>query len=61
MQLQHLALARGELVERGVGGRRRAARERVEHEAGQARGEDRVAVVHASHGVGELVGADASS
>ena len=54
---QHLALARGELVELGVDHDRRAAlaaRERVEHEAGQARGEDGVAAGHAAHGVGQL-------
>src|SRR5829696_4891704 len=65
-QLQDLALARGERVEVGVGARRRrgAARgprgaagragEGVEDEPGQARGEDRVALVDAHDRVGEL-------
>ena len=35
-----------------------AAGERVEHEARQARGEDRVAVGDAAHGVGQLVAGD---
>ena len=36
----------------------RRAGEGVEHEAGQARGEDGVAVVHAAHGVGQLLARD---
>ena len=43
----------GEQVELGLGLRRRAG-EGVQHEAGQARREDRVALVHAPHGVGQL-------
>src|SRR4051794_650961 len=55
--LEDPAPARGELVELGVDGRGSGAapaREGVEHEARQARGEDRVAVGDPAHGVGEL-------
>ena len=56
MQPQDLALARGELVELRIGlaPRRICAGEGVQHEAGQPRREDGVAVAHAAHGVGEL-------
>ena len=60
--LEHLALARRELRRARARrlGRGRAG-ERVEHEAGQPRREDRVAVVHAAHRVGELLAARWSS
>ena len=53
-QLQHLALARGERVELGVD-RRLARAEGVEHEAGEPRREDGVALGDAVDGVGELL------
>ena len=56
-QLQHLALARGERVELGVDGRLAGA-ERVEHEAGEPRREDGVALGRALDRVDELLARD---
>jgi hypothetical protein len=58
--LEHLALARGELVELRVACLRRLlpSGERVEHEAGETRREDRVALLHAPDRVGELLTGD---
>ena len=59
-QAQDVAFAAGEPVQLRVRGRRGAGPvgERVEHEAGQARGEHRVAGPHAAHRVGQLPAGD---
>ena len=50
--------SRGVRASSSVSGCGRGAGERVEHEAGEPRREDRVAVVHPADGVGELVAGD---
>ena len=52
-QSQHLAFARRQRVEVVVGRSRRAAGERVEHESGQSRTEDRVSARHPDDRVAE--------
>jgi hypothetical protein len=51
---QDLALARGKQVEIRIGGVGCLARERIQDEPGQARGEDRVALMYSPNGGHEL-------